>query len=68
MVIMARDWIIRSQAPKGNLLPMEKVQRLSGGGLNNFELKIESCPAEMQPLKERLVNGPESRGSYNLIL
>ena len=31
----AKDWIIRSQAPKGVCFqaPMEKVQRLSGSGL-----------------------------------
>jgi hypothetical protein len=29
----AKQWIIRSQAPKGDQSPMEKVQRLSGGGL-----------------------------------
>ena len=32
----ALDWIIRSQAPKGWKQPMEKVQRLSGSGLEVF--------------------------------
>ena len=29
----ALDWTIRSQAPKGPSVSMEKVQRLSGSGL-----------------------------------
>ena len=41
----AKDWVIRSQAPKGKRLPMEKVQRLGGSGPIN-RLKIESGPTE----------------------
>ena len=37
------DWAIRSQAPKG-VLPMEKVQRLSGGGRTVY-VRLRYSPA-----------------------
>jgi hypothetical protein len=43
-------------------MPMEKVQRLGGSGLNVVQLKIESGLAERQPWEERL-NQPGVQGA-----